>query len=116
MSSIAYNALRFGLAVTFIWIGVLIVLDPVAWGAFLKPWAVDLLPLPLITFVMATGILDIVIGGFLLFNFFPSFAAAIGAIHLAGILVTTGIDAVTVRDIGLLGAAIALSIESFRRR
>jgi len=114
LSSIAYNALRLGLAITFIWIGVLIVLDPVAWGAFLKPWAIELLPLPLVTIVMATGILDIIIGGLLLFNFFPALAAAIGAIHLAGILITSGVDAVTVRDIGLLGATIALSIESFR--
>lgn len=115
MSAFAYHTLRLALAITFIWIGILIVRDPVSWGAFLQPWAVELLPLPLRDAMMATGILDIIIGGLLFFGLATGVAATLASVHLGIILLTTGIDAVTVRDIGLLGASIALAIEAFRR-
>lgn len=116
VSQLAFHILRLGLATTFVWIGILIVRDPVAWGSFLQPWAVELLPVTLREAMMVTGILDIVIGGLLLFNIFTWLAAAVISVHLAIILITSGIDAITVRDIGLLGAALALTIEAFRRR
>lgn len=116
MSSSAYHMLRLGLAITFIWIGIMIVRDPVSWGAFLQPWVIELLPVPVNSLMLATGILDIVLGGLMLFSWWVGLASLIASIHLALILATSGVDAVTVRDIGLLGASLALMLEAFKRR
>jgi hypothetical protein len=66
--------------------------------------------------MIGTAILDIIIGAFLLFDFFPWLAAAVGAIHLIVVLTVGGITDVTVRDIGLLAAALAIMVESLPRR
>jgi hypothetical protein len=57
-------------------------------------------------------ILDIIIGAFLLINFLSRFAALVGVIHLVIVLAVSGITDITVRDIGLLVAALALMIDS----
>ena len=112
MKRISFHILRVGLAVTFLWIGILIIRNPEAWGGYLQPWAAGLLPIPLAQAMMGTAILDIAIGAFLLINFLPWLAASVGAIHLAVILIVSGITDITVRDIGLLAGMLALMIDS----
>ncbi len=106
--SSGYHILRVGMGLTFLWIGVLILQDPTFWGGFLKPWAVNLLPVPLHEAMISTAVLDILIGFFLLIDVVTWIAAAFGSIHLLIILITAGIDSITVRDIGLLGGCISL--------
>lgn len=101
------------MAITFLWIGVLIFKNPEAWGGYLQPWAAGLLPIPLSQAMIGTAILDIIIGFFLLIDFLPWLAAFAGAIHIIGVLAVSGITDITVRDIGLLAAALALMIDSF---
>jgi len=103
-----YHILRVGTAITFLWIGVLILREPEFWGGFLSPWAADLLPVPLTQAMLGTAVLDIVIGFLLLIDVFVWVAALLASIHLGIVLATTGINAVTVRDIGLLAGTIAL--------
>ena len=112
MNKISFHILRIGLAVTFLWIGVLILRNPEAWGGYLRPWATGLLPIPIAQAMTGTAILDIIIGVFLLINFLPRLAAIVGAIHLAIILIVSGITDITVRDIGLLAGMLALMIDS----
>lgn len=112
MKNSSYHILRVGLAITFLWIGILIFREPEAWGYLLRPWAVDFLPIPLKEAMIGIAILDIVVGVFLLIDIFTWIAALVGAFHLAIVLATTGINAITVRDIGLLAAALALAIHS----
>ena len=112
MKRISFHVLRIGLAVTFLWIGVLILKNPEAWGGYLQPWAAGLLPIPLGQAMIGTAILDIAIGVFLLINFLPWLAASVGAIHLAVILIVSGITDITARDIGLLAGTLALMIDS----
>ncbi|KKT21092.1 MAG: hypothetical protein UW04_C0011G0001 [Parcubacteria group bacterium GW2011_GWB1_43_8] len=112
MNKISFHVLRIGLAVTFLWIGVLILRNPEAWGGYMRPWAAGLLPVPLAQAMMGTAILDIIIGIFLLINFLPRLTAIVGAIHLAVILMVSGITDITVRDIGLLAGMLALMIDS----
>ena len=113
MKIAAFHILRVGIAITFIWIGILIFREPEAWGGFLQPWAVNLLPVPLREAMIGTAILDIAIGTFLLIDILTWLAALLGAFHLAIVLTTVGIDVVTVRDIGLLAATIALTITAW---
>jgi len=112
MGKASFHILRIGLAVTFLWIGVLILINPEAWGGYMKPWAAGLLPVPVAQAMMGTAILDIIIGVFLLINFLPRLTAIVGAIHLAVILIVSGITDITVRDIGLLAGILALMIDS----
>lgn len=106
--SSGYHILRVTVAITFLWIGILIFRDPQFWGGFLQPWAAGLIPIPIEQAMIGTAILDIIVGFFLLIDVFTWIAGLIGTIHLVIVLVTSGIDAVTVRDIGLLGGAFAL--------
>ena len=112
MKKTSFHILRVGLAITFLWIGVLIFKNPEAWGGYLQPWAAGLLPIPLEQAMIGTAILDITIGAFLLIDFLPWLAALVGAIHLVIVLTVSGITDITVRDIGLLVGAIALAIDS----
>lgn len=113
MNKTGFTILRIALGITFLWIGILIVQDPEAWGGYIQPWAAKLLPLPIKEMMLGTGALDIVIGFLLVTNILTWLAAAIGAIHLVIVLVTSGINSITVRDIGLLGAAVAVSLSTW---
>lgn len=115
MKKTSFHFLRVGLAVTFLWIGVLIFKNPEAWGGYLQPWAAGLLPIPLAQAMIGTAILDVLIGAFLLFDFLPWLAALVGAIHIAMVLATSGITDITVRDIGLFVATLAFMIDSLPR-
>ena len=108
--SYAFHILRVGLAITFIWIGVLILRSPEAWGGFIQPWVVDLLPFSVRETMIGTAIFDIAVGAFLLVDVFTWFAAIFAAIHLAIVLLVSGIDVITVRDIGLLAASLSLAV------
>lgn len=113
MQKLSLLILRVGLAVTFFWIGVLIISEPEAWGAFIKPWALKILPIPIKEVMVGTAYLDMAIGLSFLFKSLTPLAAAAGAIHLTIVLVTSGITEITVRDIGLLAALLALVVHSW---
>lgn len=117
MKKSSYHIIRVGLAITFIWIGVLIFKDPQSWAGYIKPWAVDILPIPLNQAIIFTAIFDIIVGALLLIDWQSRIAGILAAIHLIIVLIVGGITDITVRDIGLLTACIAIIIESspFRR-
>jgi len=112
MKKTSFHFLRVGLAITFLWIGVLIFKNPEAWGGYLQPWAAGLLPVPLAQAMTGTAILDITIGALLLIDVFTWLASLVGAVHIIIVLTVSGITDITVRDIGLLVAAAALMIDS----
>jgi len=112
MNKYASLILRIGLGITFLWIGILIVKNPAAWTGYIQPWAAALLPVPIEQLMFGTGIFDILVGLALftgIKTWIPSFLAA-G--HLVVVLITSGINEVTVRDIGLLAAAAALFLDT----
>lgn len=113
MNKTAFHFLRVGLAITFLWIGVLIFKNPESWSGYLQPWVVALLPVPLEQAMIGTAILDIVIGALLILDIFTWLAALIGSLHLIIVMTVSGITDITVRDIGLLVGTIALMIDSF---
>lgn len=112
MKTSSYHILRVGVAITFLWIGILIFRSPDGWGSMLQPWAAGLLPVPLKEAMIGTAFLDMAIGFFLLIDVWSWIAAGIGFIHLIVVLAVTGITEVTVRDIGLLTATFALMIDA----
>lgn len=113
MTKLSLNILRFGLSITFLWIGILIWQDPVGWGGYLKPWVLGFLPIPLKEAMLGTAALDLSIGTFFLINRFTWLAAAAGSAHLIIVLITSGINDITVRDIGLLAATFYMAAETW---
>jgi uncharacterized membrane protein YphA (DoxX/SURF4 family) len=110
MKTSGYHILRVGLGITFFWIGILIFKDPEGWGAMIQPWALDLLPAPVKTVMLSTAAMDMVIGFFLLIDVWTWLFALVGAIHMVVVLTTTGINAITVRDIGILSGLLAVTV------
>lgn len=108
----AFHVLRVGMAITFLWIGLLILKSPEAWGGYLQPWAMELLPLPIEQLMIGTAIFDLIVGFLLLVNVWTWVVAFLATGHLAIVLVVSGVNAVTVRDIGLLAGGLALFIEA----
>ncbi len=112
MSKSSFHLVRVGIAITFLWIGILIIKQPEAWGGYLRPWAVRLLPVPLEHVMLGTAVIDIIIGALLLVDRLTHIAAFAGALHLTIVLITSGITDITVRDIGLCAASLAVMIDS----
>lgn len=108
--------ISWGLGATFLWIGLDILIHPESWIGFVPPE----LPAGLTrdTALQLNGALDTMLGIFLLLRWWQKTTALLAALHLIGILVTNGIDAVIIRDIGLLGAALALLLwpTKYRKR
>lgn len=103
---VSHLFMSWGLGIVFAWIGIDMFRHPDAWIGFLP------LTLPLgmsrETGLQLSSVLDIVLGILLVLRWWPKTVAAIASAHLIGILVTSGIDAVLIRDVGLLGVALAL--------
>lgn len=114
MNSASFHILRVGMAITFLWIGILILKDPEAWAGFIQPWMRAVLPIPPVDIAFGTGFFDIFVGILLLIDFYSWLAALLGSLHLVLVLLAAGISEVTIRDIGLLAAAIALFLDSKR--
>ncbi len=95
-----------GLGIVFLWIGLDILRHPDMWIGFIPqniPFG-----LTAYTALKLNGILDVALGAMLIMRFWPKITALLAVAHLIGILVTQGIDAVIIRDVGLLGASLAL--------
>lgn len=115
MEKASFHILRVGTGITFLWIGILILRDPVAWSGMLLWWARDLLNMFSISpaeALVAAAFLDIAVGFFLLIDVFSWAVALMGVLHLLIVLVTVGINVITIRDIGLLAATFALFLDS----
>ena len=112
MSKLAHHILRIGLGIMFLWIGILIYRAPDAWANFIQPWAVNLLPESPHNIMVQTAFLDMAIGFFLLIGVYTWLIALVATFHLITILIASGIDDVTVRDIGLVVATLTLFLET----
>lgn len=113
MKNLAMWALRIGLSITFIWIGYLVLQNPGGWAKSIQPWAVQLMPVMPENMMVLTGYFDIAVGIMLLINPMVGIAALLGTVHLAGVVLTISSSGIIARDLGLLGAALALTIETF---
>lgn len=113
MKNISLWSLRAGLSVTFVWIGYLVLQNPAGWANSIDPWVANLLPVSPENFMMMTGYFDMAVGVMLLIPPLTGIAALLGALHLAGVVSVIGSSGITARDLGLLGATIALTIETF---
>lgn len=113
MRQSGFHILRVGLAITFLWIGVLILKDPVGWSGYIQPWAQSLIPGSVTNVMIVTAVFDITVGALLLVDMFTWVASAAAAVHLATVLIVSGINQVTIRDVGLLAGSLSLLAGTF---
>lgn len=116
MNRSAFHILRVGIAITFLWIGVLILKDPDVWGSLVNPWVVQLLPTSLYSAMIGTAILDLIVGFLLLLDVLTLPVAVVGFGHIMIVLIAGGITLITVRDIGLGAALLALIVDSWPKK
>ncbi|MEK6792490.1 MAG: DoxX family protein [Nanoarchaeota archaeon] len=99
--------LRVSLALVFIYFGFQQVRDPSSWSTFVP----DFLKVSGISgnnVVLLNGVLELVLGTFLIIGLYVRFSALILAIHLFGIAFSIGFTPLGVRDFGLAFATLAL--------
>ena len=114
-------ALRVGLGCMYLYSGVGLLRAPSSWYGFAPVWVVDIWEriAPFDVFLRIQGAVELVIAALLLCWFLGRWGLRIGAVLATGefafILIFAGVDLVTFRDIGLLGATLALLVLSFSR-
>jgi len=102
-----YLFLRIGLGLTFVYIGVDVLRHPEAWLGFVSDevW----FGLTRESLLRLGGVFDLVIGLLLVFRIMTKLAGVLAVLCLLGVFVMNGIDVALVRNLGLLGAALAVA-------
>ncbi len=112
----SHLVLSWGLGIVFLWIGLDMFRHPGTWIGFLPqdiPGGIDRQ-----SALQLNALFDTAVGVFLILNWWQKLIAGLAMLHLISILVYNGIDALLIRDVGLLGAATALLLwpTHYRRR
>lgn len=114
MKKTPLKVLRIGTAITFFGVGVFIIKDPEAWLGYIKPWALAISPFSPKTAVLLAGVFDILVSFLLFFNYAGRLAAFFASLHLIVVLLVSGVNPVTVRDIAILAGTAALFLSYSR--
>ena len=107
-ASVATWFLRIGLAATFLWSGIDMIRHPEIWQGFLPEFFAQILPFSIAHYLLLQGIAEIAIGLSFLSGLLLRWFSLAAALELLGIIALVGIDAVTFRDLGLLGGVLAI--------
>ena len=124
LEKFSWLCVRLGLGFVFLWFGADKWIHTEAWFGFVHPVVERLLPFSVNIFLHVLGVIEIIFGALLVVGLFTRLAALGVVLLLAGISLTTGFTDITVRDLGLLGAALglvfkrmsALALENMRKK
>ena len=114
--------LRLGLGLMYLYSGIDIIRHPSAWTWAIPPWFSQLVStlMPIETYMKAHGASELLLAVVFLLWFLPRrvvlFAAFISCVEIAGILLLAPFSQflITFRDLGVLGASLALFLLSFK--
>lgn len=114
--------LRIGLGVTYLYSGTSLIANPEFWYGFLPGWfsffVTQLVEVNI--YLRVQGVIEVFVGTLFLAWFFKAWALRIALLYsifgLSVILTFFGIDLITFRDLGLLGAAIALGVMEIKKK
>ena len=113
--------MRISLAFVFLWFGVSEIIDPINWVSYL-PAFVSSLGIDSNFLVQIHGILLVIISFCLIFKLYLRYAAFLAVLIIMqitfGLLLISKfeINEIVVRDIGILGLAIGIWLQSFKPR
>lgn len=112
--------LRLGLALVFLWFGIDKFIHPDYWiNAWTPLWlqsTLSRLNIGNLNFIYADGIFEIVLGLGFIFNIFVKLFALLAIVLLLVIALSFGLNEVIIRDVGLIGAAMALLFWNGRKK
>ncbi len=101
--------LRLGLGIEFVIFGYGKLTDLPSWIGYIPPWMSPLLPMPVGTFLLVIGAVELVLGVLLIVGLWVRVVAALSALHLLGVFVALGYNDLAVRDFVAFAAALALA-------
>lgn len=111
--------LRLSLAGVFLWFGIGKFMQPQYWAdAWLPRWAgafAATLGMSPVNAMVLLGIFEVLVAASLATGFFDRWFASAAALFLFVILFSTGLNEILVRDVGLIGALLALAAWPQRR-
>lgn len=112
--------LRLGLAVVFLIFGLDKFRGEANWIAYwtdwVPAWLATLLRGQVMAFIYALGIFETLVGLSFLTGYFLPWAALLASLFLLAVIIFSGIDEFTIRDIGLLGGTFSLFLSATRRK
>jgi uncharacterized membrane protein YphA (DoxX/SURF4 family) len=111
-----YLFLRIGLGLTFLWIGIDIFRQPEVWIGYVP--AAPGFGVTREAALAAGGVFDVALGTLFILRIWTKLAGWLAAAHMLAIIAVHGIDPVLIRDVGLLGAGLAVAFwpARYRRR
>ncbi|HYC79493.1 MAG TPA: cytochrome c biogenesis protein CcdA, partial [Candidatus Binatia bacterium] len=112
-SKVSNLILRYGLALTYLFSGYDLIAHPRSWSSFVPYWMESLLPVDVLTYIQFQGAVEILLALAFISGFLLRPAAFISAVEMVGILLLYGIDAVTFRDLAILGGSLAVFFATF---
>lgn len=108
--------LQIGLSLTYLYSGFGLIKEPADWLHFVPDWLFGIVPdVALLSRVLQIqGVGELLLGALLIVSTSKPkllyVLSILGALHVAVILLVGGVDLITFRDIGLLGAWITLAL------
>lgn len=105
--------LRYGLALTYLFSGYDLIANPRSWSVFVPYWFANMLPVDVLTYIQIQGVVELLIALAFITGYFIRPAAFVSALEMVAILLLYGVDAVTFRDLAILGGSLALFVASF---
>jgi len=100
--------LRLGLAAVFIYSSYGLFFNPQDWIGYMPVWFQNLLPVAPESYLKFQALAELACAFSFLTGFLLRWAALVAAAEMLGILLFNGIDAVTFRDMAILGAALSV--------
>ncbi|MBI4117302.1 MAG: DoxX family membrane protein [Parcubacteria group bacterium] len=104
--------LRLGLALVFLWFGIDKFVHPDYWiNAWMPLWLQNILSrynIGNLNFIYTNGIFEVVLGLGFVFNILVKLFALLAVLFLLVVILSFGLNEITVRDAGLIAAALAL--------
>jgi len=93
--------LRIGLSLVFLYFGYQQVTSPDNWVGFVPNFLSNLNNITPNNIVLMNGVIELILGTFLLIGLYTKFSSLILGLHLIGITFSMGFNQIAVRDFGL---------------
>lgn len=110
--------MRLSLSFVFAWFGISEILNPSYWSGYVPQILKEIIPIPILPFVQGHGAVLVFLAVCFFFCFRLRYIGALALLVLlsiiGGLISMNGFDEIVVRDIGLLGLALAIWLHSFK--
>ncbi len=112
--ALAVFILRIGLGGVFLWFGVDKCFDPASWYGWVPASIQNRLPISMDLFLIAQGVVEAILGFFLVTGFLTRLSSLACSVILIAIVYFSGFNEIMIRDLGLLAAALSLLMTGAR--